>query len=189
MTNKFEIGPESKITPEPGPKRSNQKPKSTEKQKNIQEQATLDKFYEKTPEELEEIEEIHHQLVNVEPTSLPQQEKLISQNPIEIEIINGEKYYVEYVPKDAIYPRFGYNEGNKAVVRQDLPPRVKKFVKAHELYHCRDKSNFGGQIGKEIRANIIPGIKDPIGLAVSVWKTITNIDRIKLYLDRIRRGY
>jgi len=113
----------------------------------------------------------------------------LCQNPTEIETIKGQQYTVEYVPKEDIYPAYGYGGGNSAVVRQDLPPRVKNFVKAHELYHCQDKSNFGGWLGREIRANVIPGLKDPIGLAATVWKTITDVDRIKFYLKRIKEGH
>lgn len=145
--------------------------------------------FKKTPEELEKTEEIRRQIQEEVPASLPQQKEPTPQNPTEIEVINGQQYYVEYVPKEDLYPAFGYGGGNSAIVRQDLPPRVKKFVKAHELYHCQDKSNFGGWLGREIRANVIPGLKDPIGLAATVWKTITEIDRIKFYLKRIKEGH
>ncbi|HDH31672.1 MAG TPA: hypothetical protein ENH26_02765 [Candidatus Wolfebacteria bacterium] len=107
---------------------------------------------------------------------------------IEAVVIDGKQYVVKYVPKDDIYPAFGYAIGNNMIIRQDLPLRVKKFVKAHELYHCRDKSTWGGWIGQELRANIIPGLKNPIGLAIIVLKTISDLDRIKYYLKRIKRG-
>ncbi len=123
------------------------------------------------------------------PISPPQQKEPISQNPTEIEVINGQQYYVEYVSKEDIYPAYGYGGGNSVVVRQDLPPRVKKFVKTHELYHCQDKSNFGGRLGRQIRAIMFPGLKDPVGLAETVWKTIINVDRLKFYLGRIKKGH
>jgi len=111
-----------------------------------------------------------------------------SPNLTEIVNINNHQYTVEYVPKEDIYPAYGYGGGDKAVVRQDLPPRVKKFVRSHELYHCQDKSDRGGWLGKELRANLIPGLKDPVGLAVTIWATVTDIDRIKFYLKRTREG-
>jgi len=162
---------------------------SAKNQNNTGERPPTREPSEKTPEELKKIEEIRRQIQDEVSSSSSQQEEPITQNPIEIEIVNGEKYYIEYVPKEDIYPAYGYAVENTAVVRQDLPPRIKKFVKAHELYHCQDKSNFGGWLGREIRANVIPGLKDPIGLAATVWKTITDIDRIKFYLKRIKEGH
>jgi len=84
---------------------------------------------------------------------------------------------------------YGYGGGNSALVRQDLPPRVKKFVKAHELYHCRDKATWGGWVGREIRANSMCGLKDPIGLIATAWKTLTDVDRIKFYMKRMKEGH
>ena len=110
------------------------------------------------------------------------------QNSIETVTINGQQYFVEYVPKEAIYPAFGYNGSGRAIIREDLPPRVKKFVKAHELYHLQDKATWGGWIGREIRANLVPGFKDPIGLIAAVWKTVTDPDRIGFYLKRTNEG-
>lgn len=156
---------------------------------NTQEIPPAREPFEKTPEESAKIEETRHQIQESTPTPPPQQEEPVSINLTEIEVIKGQQYHVEYVPKEDIYPAYGYGGGNSAVVRQDLPPRVKKFVKAHELYHCQDKSDFGGWLGREIRANVIPGLKDPVGLAATVWKTITDIDRIMFYLKRIKEGH
>jgi len=152
---------------------------------NPQEKLPAHKPFEKTPEDLKKIEKIRRQLQENAPTPPPQQEVATPKNPTEIETIKGLQYTVEYVPKENIYPAYGYGGGNSTVVRQDLPPRVKRFVKAHELYHCQDNSNFGGRLGREIRANVIPGLKDPVGLAATIWKTITDMDRIKFYLKRI----
>jgi len=161
--NNFESinpGPEH-TTPKPEKESRPSKPESVENKNNTQEQ----------------------------PLAQPRQEEPVSQNSTEIEVVNGQQYHVEYVPREDIYPAYGYGGGNSAIVRQDLQPSVKKFVKAHELYHCQDKSDFGGWFGREIRANIIPGLKDPIGLAATVWKTITDVDRIKFYLKRIKEGH
>ncbi len=105
-----------------------------------------------------------------------------------MEIIGAQPYFVQYVPKEEIWPAFGYAGGDTAVVREDLPPLVRRFVRAHELYRLRDKSQLGGWVGSEIRANLIPGLKDPIGLAATIWETITDADRIKFYVKRIREG-
>jgi len=102
---------------------------------------------------------------------------------------DGNKYLVQYVPKEAIYPAFGYNGSGRAIVREDLSPRIKQFVTAHELYHLQDTATWGGWLGRELRANIVPGISDPIGLAATVWSSIFDIDRISFYLQRFKKGY
>ena len=111
------------------------------------------------------------------------------QSATEMVIIDAQPYFVQYVPKEEIWPAFGYAGGNTAVVREDLPPLVKRFVTAHELYHLSDKIKFGGWVGSEIRANLIPGLKDPIGLTATILATITNTDRIKFYIKRIKEGH
>ena len=195
MSEFEKFNPDSQFTaPKPQKESRPSQPESVENEneRNAQEKPLAREPFEKTPEEREQIDEIRHQLRQLQesaPTPLPQQEITAPQNPTEIVTIKGQKYTVEYVPKENIYPAYGYGGGNRVVVRQDLPPRVKNFVKAHELYHCQDKSDFGGWLGREIRANVIPGLKDPIGLAATVWKTITDVDRIKFYLKRIKEGH
>ena len=100
-----------------------------------------------------------------------------------------KQYIVEYVPREVIYPAYGYNGSGRALVREDLPLRVKNFVTAHELYHLQDTATWGGWLGREFRANIVPGSKDPIGLAATIIKTITDSDRIGFYLNRLKEGY
>ncbi len=146
---------------------------------NAIEQESVDDFSEKISREFEKIEKTYSQ---IKENKKSDNKENILQNPIEVEVINGDEYIVEYVPKEDIDPAFGYVRRNKIKIRQDLSPHVKRFVKAHELYHCKDKSTWGGKLGREIRANLIPGLKDPIGLAVTIYKTITNSDRIKFYL-------
>lgn len=112
----------------------------------------------------------------------------IAQNTMETVNINKHNCHIKYVQKDEIYPAYGYTTGNNIAVRRDLSPRVKRFVRTHELYHCYDESQWGGWAGKEIRANIIPGFKDPVGLIVTIWETITDLDRIDFYLKRTKEG-
>ena len=101
---------------------------------------------------------------------------------------DANQYLVQYVPKEAIYPAFGYNGGGRAIIREDLPPRIKNFVQAHELYHLQDQATWGGWIGREVRANIVPGLKDPIGLLATAWGSITDMDRLGFYLQRFQMG-
>lgn len=103
--------------------------------------------------------------------------------------IDGVTYTTVYVPREAIAPAFGYAHGTSTEVRDDLPPRVKQFVKSHELYHCQDTAKWGGWMGREIRANVVPGLKDPIGLAATIWETVSDKERLKFYLKRLREGF
>ena len=84
---------------------------------------------------------------------------------------------------------FGFaNPGNQvAFVRDDLPKRVKEFVEEHELYHLKDPIK-DYWAWRELRANLVPGFKDPIGLILTIYKTISDRERIKFYLNRIKKG-
>ncbi|OGY85262.1 MAG: hypothetical protein A3F54_00135 [Candidatus Kerfeldbacteria bacterium RIFCSPHIGHO2_12_FULL_48_17] len=107
----------------------------------------------------------------------------------EVAVRKGQEYPVHYVTKESTAPMFGYADGLAAHVREDLSPRVKKFVKEHELYHLRDEATWGGMIGSEIRANIVPGLKDPIGLLATIFASLTR-ERLSFYFDRyVRRNY
>lgn len=97
------------------------------------------------------------------------------------------KIKVEYVSKDSIYPAFVYARNGIAIVRNDLPPRVQNFVVKHELYHLRDTHEWGGWIGKEIRANVKAGLHDPIGLLATT-KASLHKERLKFYVGRFKNG-
>ena len=73
-------------------------------------------------------------------------------------------------------------------VRQDLPERVKKFVLHHELYHIRD-TRHDHWILREIRANLIPGLKDPLGLLATIVMTLGSKDRLRFYWQRFRANW
>jgi hypothetical protein len=120
--------------------------------------------------------------------NLTENNENIAQNKTEIVHINEHYCHIEYVQKDEIYPAYGYTKENDIAVRNDLSPRIKRFVRAHELYHCYDESQWGDWIGKEFRANIIPGFRDPVGLIATIWGTITDLDRISFYLKRTKEG-
>lgn len=63
--------------------------------------------------------------------------------PEEIHIVNGEEVTVRFVSKEHLGSAFGCCYGDGLIeVRDDLPPRVREFVKAHELYHQGDMSDF-----------------------------------------------
>ncbi|MFA6392500.1 MAG: hypothetical protein WCW54_00220 [Candidatus Paceibacterota bacterium] len=103
----------------------------------------------------------------------------------------GQKFKIYFVSKDKLGIAFGRaylkNEGEKSYgeVREDLNPVIKKFVIEHELYHLTDKSRCMGIFGMELRANIIPGLKNPIGLFMTILATLFSLDRIKFYLGKL----
>lgn len=144
-------------------------------------------------------------------TNIKELKKLIDNNEeiIEIDYIlksNRKEYPVKVstLNKENIEKRFGgslfgmarwhtNDNGNRiggeVFVKSDLFKIVKNFVLAHELYHIQDEKEWLGVFGKELRANLIPGMKNPIGLLVTIWKTITSKERLSLYLDRIKNKY
>jgi len=111
----------------------------------------------------------------------------IPQSNHEIVEIGGKKFKIYYVPKEALAPGFGmaYRDGT-ADVREDLHPRIKKFVKAHEIYHLADQSHFLGHLGGEFRANFFCGLKDPIGLAATAAAAIRR-GGLQMFWRKIRK--
>lgn len=111
-------------------------------------------------------------------------------NNLKIYKVKNKEYKIYFVPKEKIAPAFGQafpyeKKGGYAEVRNDLNPIVKRFVTEHELYHLTDNSKWLGRLGMEIRANIIPGIKNPIGFIYTIIYTIFSKERIKLYYEMI----
>lgn len=104
---------------------------------------------------------------------------------------DGRLVPVIFVEKGEIAPAFGLAFGNVgesgcyALVRGDLPHRVKRFVVEHELYHLKDRRQWWGGFGKELRANLIPGCRNPLGLLAFVTVTLMSGERRRFYWDRI----
>jgi hypothetical protein len=98
----------------------------------------------------------------------------------------SSSYTVKFLPKSSIAPAFGHASKNEVIVRQDLRPRVKKFVTAHELHHLNDKANWGSWVGKEIRTNLVCGIKDPVGTIATIAASL-NRERLNFYINRFRQ--
>ena len=63
-------------------------------------------------------------------------------------------------------------KGKWIKVKSSLPPRVKKYVLAHEIYHGKDKQEWGGRLGGEIRATVCCGTEDPLGMFHTLWAGI-----------------
>lgn len=100
--------------------------------------------------------------------------------------VSGRQVRVKYVSKDWIYPAFGLAFLDTAEVRNDLSPRVKRFVRAHELYHLGDRATWGGWIGQEVRANVSIGLVNPVGLALTIFASLNK--RLGFYWERFKLG-
>jgi hypothetical protein len=81
--------------------------------------------------------------------------------------------------KEAGFSGFAY-EG-QVYLSEELTPRNKRFIVQHELYHLRDKHRWLGYFGMELRANIVCGFKDPIGISAALYRSFKK-GNIKRYL-------
>lgn len=90
---------------------------------------------------------------------------------------------IHYVEKTELGRAFGSFEGDRILVRKDLPDAIKRFVVAHEEYHSTDMTS-GHWITRELKASLFPGIKDPIGLVRTIFASLTP-ERLGLYTDQI----
>jgi len=95
---------------------------------------------------------------------------------------------IKYVEKGFISPHFGraYPQFRLALVRADLPKRVRRFVAIHELFHLHDCPT--SWLWGEVKANLYAFIREPIGGVGCVWMTIFSMDRLKYYYERLRHG-
>lgn len=115
-------------------------------------------------------------------------DKLLNLKPVRREFIKNKEvsYWLNYMSesemKNACFS--GYTYQGEVYISEALVGRTKMFIIQHELYHIYDKYNWGGYFGKEIRANIICGIKNPIGLCSAIGHTLKN-RRLKDYIIRL----
>lgn len=100
--------------------------------------------------------------------------------------IDQKEIKVSFVSKETLFPAFGMAYTSEVKVREDLPPRIKRFVLAHELYHIGDRSK-SGWIGREIKANLIPAMSDPIGFIQTSCASLTPT-RLSYYFQRFLKG-
>ncbi len=97
---------------------------------------------------------------------------------------------IQYVTKEALGMAF-WNASwfdNTVKIRHDLPKSVKRFVTAHELQHIKDWPEWS-VLKKELRANLIPGMKDPVGLFMTIFHTLISKERRDFYKDRVKNNY
>lgn len=91
---------------------------------------------------------------------------------------------IRYVPKKKLYPKFGFNWPDKALVhiREDLPTVVQDFVCAHEVYHLTDKATWW--VWREIKANLYAAWRCPLGFIICTLMSLAPY-RLKYYWQRI----
>jgi len=107
--------------------------------------------------------------------------------------IDGIKTKIYFVEKGIIQPLFGLatvDNTSKGLmgtikIQKNLPDKVSKFIKEHEIFHIKDYKHQGGWFMREIRANIFALIKEPIGFLETTILTITNPDRRIYYFKKL----
>ena len=94
---------------------------------------------------------------------------------------------INKVAKAILYPRFGKAIISKriAMVRNDLPAAVQRFVIAHERFHIDDPAR--AWLWREIRANAAGAVKHPGGFFLACLLSLAPY-RIQFYIRRAIRG-
>lgn len=91
------------------------------------------------------------------------------------------------------YPYYGYTKLGAAGgvwVRCDLPVRVQISVRAHELQHWEDNAFKDGRVWHwEFRAWVAGYHADKVGFFQGIWMSITDKERINLYIQRIKNNF
>jgi hypothetical protein len=92
-----------------------------------------------------------------------------------------------YVPKDEIYPMFGWADKASQVarIREDLPDSVRRFVTVHETYHLKDNATWW--LWREIKANAYAAWKHPWGFILCCLMSLAPY-RLKYYWNRVVKG-
>lgn len=70
-------------------------------------------------------------------------------------------------------------------VKEGLAKRVEKFVISHEIYHIQDKQSWLGWLGRELRANAVCGLKDPLGFLGTIGSSL-NKKRLRAYMQALK---
>ena len=185
MSNRLEKNPENNNQEFRFPESSHEKP-------NAELEVNEAKQYQRNPEgDLSEARRVIEALVINKDGSIEVPEGLkelgvISEKKV---IANGQEYLIRYVTKEFIGIGFGEAHARTGVadVREDLPERVRRFVESHELYHLTDPKFIPGDLMSEVRANFYPGIKDPVGLALTLIATLRDPDRRAYYKQFLKK--
>ena len=116
------------------------------------------------------------------------QQKLVAATPLRRKIVVVKmKQYKVYFIEPALMEEaqsFGHVVGEDIYLRADLPKRVERFVIQHEIYHLNDRRTWLGWIGRETRANIMCGAKNPFGLIATIRASLTK-PRLNTYWNAL----
>ncbi len=83
----------------------------------------------------------------------------------------SKDYWINYMPSELMTEAgfSGFTFEGQVYLDEDLKGLNKRFTVQHELYHLRDKQHWLGYFGKELRANVICGLKDPLGISAALY--------------------
>jgi hypothetical protein len=111
-------------------------------------------------------------------------DKLLKLKPVKRGLVKDKRtsFWLNYMPASEMQAAqfSGYTYKGEVYISEALRGRSKHYIIQHELYHIHDKKNWGGYFGKELRANIVCGLKNPIGLCFAIGHAIRN-HRLKVY--------
>lgn len=119
------------------------------------------------------------------------EKKLLVNPPISYKTmtLKGRRYKV-YFMKPALMEEiqsFGHIVGKSIYIKAGLPEKVERFVIQHEIYHLNDEHTWLGWLGKELRANVICGMKNPVGLVATIRASLTK-PRLNAYWKALRHA-
>lgn len=95
---------------------------------------------------------------------------------------------IKFVDKHCIEPKFGRTVKalGIALVREDLPGPVKKFVATHELYHLEKDHKAKWWVWREIRANAYALVRHPLGGVLCFFMTLFDWERWSFYICKFK---
>ena len=116
------------------------------------------------------------------------QKKLTEATPLKKVTVNsrGFKYIVYFIEPSIMEQArsFGHIVGKDIYIRADLSKRVERFVIQHEVYHLKDTRTWLGWVGKETRANVVCGMRDPVGF-IATAKASLSKPRLSAYWNTL----
>lgn len=104
-------------------------------------------------------------------------------------MVEMEKIYEEYISEEEMVrrtkkPLLGYATKDSIWVRRDLNPKIKSFVRQHELEHVK-RFRVGKRQPTWFREELLVSIKafpkEPIGGILTVLRSISDPRRFKYY--------
>jgi hypothetical protein len=113
------------------------------------------------------------------------EQNLLDAEPIKVS--HHDQFEIRYIHPNIMENFFGYTFNGKVFVRYGLTMRVQSFVIEHEKYHIHDNKHWLGWLGQELRANLACGVRDPLGLLLTIFASIS-VPRLKTYVALLKSG-